>query len=62
MGLFNIIGSVAVAAVKVAVSPVAIAVDVVDAATGGETTRTKDLLESIVQDAEDVVDELTGEK
>lgn len=62
MGLFNIIGSIAGAAVKVAVAPVAIAVDVVDAATGGETTRTKDLLESIVQDAEDVVDELTGEK
>lgn len=62
MGLFNIIGSIAGAAVKVAVSPVAIVADVIDVATGNTPKTTGKLLESIGKDAEDVVDELTGEK
>ena len=48
-------------AVKVALTPVAIAADVVKVATGNEPNTTKDVLKSAVEDAEDGMDDLMGE-
>jgi len=47
--------------VKVAITPVAIAVDVVKVATGNEPNTTKDVLKSAVSDAEEGMDDLCGE-
>lgn len=59
MGLFSdLIG----AAVKVAVTPVAVVKDVVNVATGQEADSTKSLLESVGKDLESAVDHATGEK
>lgn len=58
MGFFsNIISS----AVKVALTPVAVVVDVVKVATGQEPDTTKELLESAGEDLSDAVDDACGE-
>lgn len=55
MGFFsNIIG----AAVKVAVTPIAVVKDVVNAATGDEVDATKKLIESAAEDAEQAKEDL----
>ena len=62
MGLFNILGNIASATVKTAVTPVAIIADAVDVAVGSEPTHTKKLVKSIGKDLEDSLDEMSGEK
>lgn len=62
MGLFNVIGNIASAAVKTATSPIAIAADVIDTAMGNEPKNTKKLVNSIGKDLVDSLDELSGEK
>ena len=62
MGLFNVIGNIASVAVKTATSPIAIVADVVDTAMGNEPKNTKRLVNSIANDLEDSLDELSGEK
>ena len=57
MGFFsNLVSSV----VKVAITPVAVAKDIVDVATGEEPENTKDLLESAGDDFIDALDDATG--
>lgn len=46
------------AVVKTALTPVAIAKDVVNIATGEEVDATKELIESAKEDAEDAMDDL----
>ncbi len=52
MGFFS---SIISAAVKTALTPVAVVKDVVNVATGEEPDATKDLLESVVEDLNDAV-------
>lgn len=61
MGLFDVLGNIASAAVKTVVTPIAIVADVVDTATGNEPKNTKKLVKSIGKDLEDALDELSGE-
>lgn len=61
MGLFNVLGNIASAAVKTVAAPVAIIADVVDTATGNEPKNTKKLVKSIGKDLEDSLDELSGD-
>lgn len=58
MGLFEFIGDVASATIKVAATPLAAASDVVSAATGGKADATKKLIKSVGEDLEDAADEL----
>lgn len=58
MGLFNFIGDVAGAAVKVAITPIAVVKDVVSVATGQDSDATKNLIKSAGDDLCDAVDEL----
>lgn len=58
MGLFDFLGDVASAAVKVAVTPIAVAKDVVSVATGDEPEATKKLIKSAGEDIQDAVDEI----
>lgn len=53
MGLFDFIADVTSAAVKVAITPVAIVKDIVNVATDNEPTSVKDLLTSAGEDLED---------
>ncbi|MFB3057350.1 MAG: hypothetical protein ACE1ZQ_09350 [Ignavibacteriaceae bacterium] len=62
MGLFDFIGDVASAAVKVAITPVAIIKDVVNVSTDKEPTATRSLLESAGEDLESAGDRIMGEK
>ncbi len=55
--LTNMLSSV----VKVALTPVAVAADVVKVATGNEPNTTKDVLKSSVEDIKDAMDDLCGE-
>lgn len=57
MGFF---GSLVSSAVKVALTPVAVATDVVRFATGQEPDSTKDLIDSAMDDLCDAVNEVTG--
>lgn len=57
MGFF---GSIISAAVKTALTPVAIVKDVVNVATGEKPTATKDLINSATDDVEDAIDDMTG--
>jgi len=57
MGFFS---SIISSAVKIAISPVAVVVDVVKVATGNEADTTKNLLESAGEDASDAIDDITG--
>jgi len=60
MGLFNILGSVASATVKTALTPVAVVKDVYNIAVDNEVDATQNLLGSAVEDLEDAWDE-TGD-
>jgi len=57
MGFFS---SIISSAVKVAISPVAVVVDVVKVVTGNEPDTTKNLLESAGEDMSDAFDDATG--
>jgi len=57
MGFFS---SIISSAVKVAISPVAVVVDVVKVVTGNEPDTTKNLLESAGKDMSDAFDDATG--
>jgi len=61
MGLFGFIGEVTSAAIKVAVTPIAVVKDVVDIAGGDEAENTKKLIKSAGKDIEKGFDKLTGE-
>jgi len=58
MGLFDFIGDVASATVKVALTPLAVAKDAVNVVTGEEPNTTKELLESAGDDLADARDEI----
>ena len=58
MGFFSNILS---AAVKVALTPIAVVKDAVSVATGAEASATKDLLKSAGEDASDAIDDMTGD-
>lgn len=59
MGLFSdIVG----AAVKVAVTPIAVVKDAAEVVTGGDSENTKKLLESAGKDLESAADHATGNK
>jgi hypothetical protein len=60
MGLFSIIGNVASATVKTALTPVAVVKDIYNVATGEDVDATEGLLGSAVEDLEDAWDE-TGD-
>lgn len=62
MGLFGFIGEVVSASVKVAVSPIAIASDVIGSVSDGETESTARLVKGIDQNIEGAFDELLGEE
>jgi hypothetical protein len=62
MGLFGFIGEITTAAVKVAITPIAVVKDVVDVATGIEAENTTKLVESIGDNIEKGIDKLTGER
>lgn len=57
MGLFDFIGSVASATIKIAATPIAAAIDVVNIATGSEADTTKKLIKSVGDDLEDAIDD-----
>jgi len=57
MGFFS---SIISSAVKVAISPIAVVVDVVKVVKGEEPETTKDLLSSAGEDLNDAIDEVTG--
>lgn len=57
MGFFS---SIASAAVKTVLTPVAVVKDVVNVATGQEADATKKLLESAGKDVEKAIDDATG--
>ena len=57
MGFFSNIIS---ATVKVVLTPIAIVADAVKVATGQEADTTKDLLRSAGKDAENAIDDATG--
>lgn len=59
MGFFSDIVS---ATVKTALTPVAIVKDAVNVAVGNDADETKKLLESVGEDVESAVDNITGEK
>jgi hypothetical protein len=58
MGVFGFLGDVASAAVKTALTPLAVAKDAVSVTFGEEATATKDLFESVGDDLEDAGDEI----
>ena len=58
MGLFGFVCNVASAAIKVAVTPVAIVKDVVDITQGYEPEATANTLGSAIEDVVDSIDEL----
>jgi hypothetical protein len=58
MGLFDFIGDITSATVKVALTPIAIAKDAVNVATGEQPNTTKELLESAGEDLSDARDEI----
>lgn len=58
MGLFDFISDVASATVKVALTPLAIAKDVVNVAFDKEANSTKDLLKSAGEDLKDAGNEI----
>jgi hypothetical protein len=62
MGFFDFVGDVVSASVKVAITPIAIAKDVVNVSTGSEPNSTKMLLESAGDDLESAGDRMMGEK
>ena len=62
MGLFDFLGDVASASVKIAITPIAITKDVVNVATGSDADSTKKLLESAGDDFESAGDRMMGEK
>lgn len=62
MGLFDFIGDMASAAVKIAISPVAIIKDTVNVATDKDPTATKKLLDSTGKDLKSAADRILGEK
>lgn len=57
MGFFSNLTS---AIVKVALTPIAVVADAVNVATGQEANTTKDLLKSAGKDAEQAMDDATG--
>lgn len=58
MGLFDLVGDVVGATVKIALTPVAIVDDVVNVATGNEADTTKNLIKSAGKDLEDATNEI----
>ena len=62
MGLFDFIGDVASATVKVTLTPIAITKDVVNISTGGDADSTKKLIESAGDDFKSAGDRMMGEK
>lgn len=62
MGLFDFVGDVVSATVKVAITPIAVVKDVVNVATDKEPTAIKDLLDSAGDDLESAGDRIMGEK
>ena len=58
MGLFDIIGDLASAIIKVALTPVAIAKDAVNIATGQDPNATHELLKSAGDNLADARDEI----
>ena len=58
MGLFGFIGEVVSAAVKVAVTPLAVVDDAISVVTGSEPNTTKKLIKSAGKDLEKGVDEI----
>lgn len=61
MGLFDALSDMASAAVKVALTPIAVVKDAVDVVTGEEPENTKELLKSAADDVAEAADDLTGE-
>jgi hypothetical protein len=62
MGLFDFVTDLASATVKVALTPIAVAKDVVNVVTGEEADSTKDLLKSAGDDLESAGERAMGEK
>ena len=58
MGLFGALGEIVGAAVKVAVTPLAVVDDVVNVVTGNEPDTTKNLIKSVGDDLSKAGDEL----
>ncbi len=60
MGLFDFVGDIASATVKIVATPIAVAKDVYEVATGGDVDNTKELLKSAGEDLanapEDLID------
>ena len=56
MGFF---GNIISAAVKVAITPIAIVKDVVSIATGDEPNNTKSIINSATDDLSDAIDDIT---
>ena len=60
MGIFGFIGETLTAAVKVAVTPIALVVDATNVVVGNEPTATKDLMNSVGESVVKAADEITG--
>lgn len=58
MGLFDALSNLASATVKIAVTPIAVAKDVVNVAIGEEAEATKNLIKSAGNDIEKAGDEI----
>lgn len=52
----SLFGKLVGGAVKTALTPMAVVADVIDTATGNEPKNTKKHIDSIVKDAEDILD------
>jgi hypothetical protein len=61
MSLFGFFGEVASATVKIIATPIAVASDIVNVATGNEPEQTKKLIKSAGKDIEKSIDQITGE-
>ncbi len=58
MGLFDFIGDLASATVKIAVTPVALVKDIVDVSNDEDSNTTKELLRSAGEEIKSAVDKL----
>ena len=61
MGLFNALGSLVTAGVKVVATPITVISDIADIAVGNDPKNTKNLIGSIGDSLEETMDNLTGE-
>jgi len=62
MSLFNILGNITSATVKIGISPLAVVSDVLNKVVGDDSNNAEELIKSAGKDIEEIIDEVSGEK